>query len=443
MSLDDLIIKVSRFVLYQKDFMDKRFANMFNLSEEQAIQVLDTPQDQIGEEDSRYIAASHLINYPSEQSIDALIRAVQNTDPQLDNRIVRRKSIETLGRLQATKAMDVIRDCLADDDCYTVENAVWSIGEIGTTDQQILAEITQLLQKPQQSYRVIIHTLTRLDYQPALAEIREFTNSEDGPIASAAIAAVGRFSQDYSQIEKLLAFLQHPQVLARRLCIQDLIDAKYYAAIPHIAYCPVSIVFRLRGVKMLADAGFAENALTFADVQPFLEQVLRDHPSDLKLVHSYGQLPTLATLIQDLYDVDFGRSYLAIQLMLNNYAAEAPAALLDTYAAEAHNDYGAHFHVVKLFGWLKYQPAYDLIVEALHNTQPQFQKSRAAAAIALGELGDPRAIPELQTSLQGRLWDLKYAAMMTLQKLGENNIELVADEPDWLLKAKAASLKNN
>jgi bilin biosynthesis protein len=150
--------------------MDKRFASMFNLTEEQAITVLDTPQSQISENDSRYIAASHLINYPSEPSIAALMRAVQNTAPELDNRIVRRKSIESLGRLQATQALGVIRDCLADEDCYTVENAVWAIGEIGTTDTQILAEITQLLQKPKQSYRVIIHALTKLDYQPALAE---------------------------------------------------------------------------------------------------------------------------------------------------------------------------------------------------------------------------------------------------------------------------------
>jgi bilin biosynthesis protein len=421
--------------------MDKRFFSMFNLTEEQAIKVLDTPQDQISENDSRYIAASHLINYSSAAAIDALIRAVQNNSPELDNRIVRRKSIETLGRLQATKAIPVIRDCLADDDCYTVENAVWSIGEIGTTDQEILAEITRLLRKPQQSYRVIIHTLIKLDYQPAVAEIQRFTTSEDGPIASAAIAAVGRFNQDYSQIERVLSFLQHSQVLARRLCIQDLIDAKYYAAIPHIAYCPVSIVFRLRGVRMLADAGLAAGQLSFADVQPSLEQVLRDHPSDLKLVHSYGQVPTLATLIQDLYDVDFGRCYLAIQLILAHYATEAPAALFATYEAEARSDYGAHFHVVKLFGWLRHAPAYDLIVEALHNTQPQFQKSRAAAAIALGELGDTRAIPQLQASLQTRLWDLKYAALMALTKLGDNSAEITSDETDWLVQAKAASIK--
>ncbi len=423
--------------------MDKRFANMFNLTEERAIEILDTPQEQIGEDDSRYIAAAHLVNFDTERTIDALIRAIHNNDRQLDNRIVRRKSIESLGRLQATKALGVIRDCLADEDCYTVENAVWAIGEIGTADPAILDQITGLLSQPQQSYRVIIHTLTKLEYQPALPEIQKFTNSTDGPIASAAIAAVGRLAQDFSQIEKVLAFLQHPQVLARRLCIQDLIDAKYYGAIPHIAYCPVSIVFRLRGVRMLADDGLAAGMLTFENVQPQLEQVLRDHPSSLKLVHSYGTTPTLATLIRDLYDVDFGRCYLAIQLILEHYADEAPAALFANYAEEAWSDYGAHFHVVKLFGWLKHAPAYELIMEALHNTQPQFQKSRAAAAIALGELGDPRAIPALQASLTAKPWDLKYAALLALAKLGDNRIELAADETDWLVKAKAASLKPN
>ena len=83
--------------------MDKRFINMFNLSEEQAIQILDRPQKDIGEEDSRYIAASHLINYQSENSIAALIRAVQNLDPELDNRIVRRKSIESLSDCKPPK----------------------------------------------------------------------------------------------------------------------------------------------------------------------------------------------------------------------------------------------------------------------------------------------------------------------------------------------------
>lgn len=417
--------------------MDKRFFSFFNLTEDQAIALLDTPQAEIGEEDSRYIAASHLINFSTDRSIAALMRAVQQTDPVLENRIVRRKSVETLGRLQAVQALPVIRTCLADDDCYTVENAVWAIGEIGTQDQDILAEIAQLLDKPGQTYRVIIHTLTKLDYQPAVARIRRFVDDIDPPTASAAIAAICRLTRDFSQMGKVVAMLQHKNVLGRRLSIQDLIDARYYDAIGNITRCPVSLVFRLRAIRMLAEAGIADKTLTFATIQPHLEQTLRDYPGDLDLVHSYEKLPDLPFLIHQLYETDFGRCYLAAKTILENYSEEAPAALFAAFAEEANNDYGAHFHVVKLFGWLKHSPAYDLLLEALHNSQPQFQKSRAGAAIALGELGEKRAIPELKACLETKIWDLKYAALMALEKLGDvTGYEIAATDQDWLVRAK-------
>lgn len=420
--------------------MDKRFFNFFNLTEDQAIALLDTPQDQISEDDSRYIAASHLVNFPTERSIDALIRAVKQTNPVLENRIVRRKSVETLGRLQAVQALPVIHTCLGDEDCYTVENAVWAIGEIGTQDAAILEDLAQLLDKPGQTYRVIIHTLAKLDYQPALERIRRFTDNADLPTASAAITAVCRFTRDDSQMGQVVAMLQHSNVLARRLSIQDLVDARHYAAIPDISRCPVSLVFRLRGIRMLAAAGIAAGAITFATIQSYLEQSLRDHPSDLDLVHSYDRLPDLSFLIRELYETDFGRCYLATKTILEHYPDTAPAALFATYAEEANNDYGAHFHVMKLFGWLKHAPAYDLLIEALHNKQPQFQKSRAAAAIALAELGDPRAIPELKTCLETKIWDLKYAVLMALEQFGDTSgYEKVANEDDWLIREKANS----
>jgi bilin biosynthesis protein len=417
--------------------MDKRFSNLFNLTEAQAIALLDTPPDQLNGEDSRYVAAAHLVNFPSEQSIQALIRAVLETDPRLDNKIVRRKSVETLGRLEAAEALPIISNCLEDEDCYTVENAAWAIGEIGTQDATILERVAQQLSRPGQTYRVMIHTLTKLHYLPALERIRTFIDNPDLPTASAAITAVCRLTQDDSQMGEVVAMLQSKNVLARRLSIQDLIDARYYDAIPDIARCPVSLVFRLRGIRLLAEAGVATGALTFASIQPYLEQTLRDHPQDLNLVHSYDQLPALPVLIQQLYETDFGRCYLATQTILDHHSNDAPEALFTTYAEEAHNDYGAHFHVVKLFGWLKHLPAYDLLIEALHNKQPQFQKSRAAAAIALGELGDLRAVSELKTCLETPIWDLKYAALIALEKLGDTSAHgSLVNDPNLFIQAK-------
>jgi bilin biosynthesis protein len=417
--------------------MDKRFFNFFNLTEEEAIAILDTPPDRVSENDSRYIAASHLVNFPTERAIAALMRAIEQTDPTLDNRIVRRKAVETLGRLEAKQALPLIRTCLAEDDCYTVENAVWAIGEIGTQDPELLEEVARLLDKPGQTYRVIIHTLTKLDYQLALDRIRRFVDSTDGPIASAAIAAVCRFARDYSQMDRVVAMLQNREVFTRRLSIQDLIDAKYYQAIPAIARCPVSLIFRLRGIRLLAESGIPAGELSFAEVQPYLEQSLRDHPKDLDLVHTYDLPPDLPFLIRELYETDFGRCYLATKTILEHYPEEAPEALFATYEVEARNDYGAHFHVIKLFGWLKHAPAYDLLIEALHNPQPQYQKSRAAAAIALAEIGDPSAIPEIKTCLESRIWDLKYAAIMALEKFGDrSDRDRMAEDTDWLVREK-------
>ena len=45
---------------------NKRFFNIFNLTETEAIDLLDTPCDQLAEDESRYVAASHLINFPTE-----------------------------------------------------------------------------------------------------------------------------------------------------------------------------------------------------------------------------------------------------------------------------------------------------------------------------------------------------------------------------------------
>ena len=414
---------------------------MFGLTEEEAIAIIDTPLEQLEDASDKYIAVSHLINFPTEQSIAALVRAIETSNPdELDHRIVRRKAVESLGRLQAESALPVIRQCLKDDDIYTVENTVWAIGEIGTKNLEILEEVAQLLDKPGQIYRVIIHTLANADYQSSLERVRKFTNAEDEPIRSAAIATVCRFTGDYSQITEVMALLQSSSVNARRGCIQDLIDAHYYKAIPEIARCPVSLVFRLRGLRMLLDAGVASGEITFTEIQPYLEQVLYDHPNDLDLVHEYDATPVLDFVINELYETDFGRCYLATKTLLDIYAQEAPAALLATYGDKAYNDYGAHYHVMKLFGWLKYAPAYDLLLENLHNREPQFQKSRAACAIALGELGDSRAIPEIKTCLNTPIWDLKYACLLALDRLGDSSgREICAGDRDWLIRAKATS----
>jgi bilin biosynthesis protein len=416
--------------------MDKRFANMFSLTEDEAIALLKKPLDELGDKSERYVAASHLSNFATEQSIQALIATIEEDNPDLYHRIARRKAIESLGRLQAKTALPTIVNCLQDSDPYTVENAVWAIKDIGTDNDAILAEISNLLDRENQSYRLIIQVLAQFNYTPALEKIKSFTNSEDETIASAAIASVAKMTGDYSQIDRVIAFLSHSNVNARRLSIQDLIDVKYYSAIPQIAKTPVSLVFRLRGIKLLAASGIQESKLNLNEVKPYLEKVICDRPQDLEMVHEYDLKPTLEFLIRELYQTDFGRCYLASQTLLSEYADLAAESLIATYEAEAYRDYGAHYHVIKLLGWLQYQPAKEIILKNLNHPQPQFQKSRAAAAIALGNMGVTEAIPLLQETLKTQIFDLKYASLIALKQLGDTTINaLIPSEDEWLITA--------
>lgn len=417
--------------------MDNRFSNIFNLTEDQAIALLKKPLNSEDGTSERYVGAAHLINFPTERSINALIEAIADRDPALENRIARRKAVESLGRLKAVQALPTLKSCLADEDTLTVENAVWSIGKIGTEDQSILEAIAELLTKPNQTYRVIIHTLANFNYELAIDRIKPFTSNDDEPTASAAIASLARLTGDYSQMNQVVEFLQHSNVNARRACIQDLIDAEYYPAIPAIAQAPISVAFRLRGIRLLAAEGIEAGNITFADVESSLDQIIRDRPQDIEMVHEYDQAPSLEFLIKELYHTDFGRCYLASKTLLETYPEQAPDALLQTYIEEAHNDYGAHFHVIKLLGLLNYQAGYNLILEALHNTSPQFQKSRAAAAIALGTINATQAIPILKENVNTPIFDLKYACLLALEQLGENCWSIVAEDTNLLIKAKA------
>jgi bilin biosynthesis protein len=397
---------------------------------------------QLGEDDSRYTAAAQLAYFPTQAAIAALIRAINNRDPSFDNKITRRKAVESLGKIKAAEGLATIRTCLAEtDDTYLIENTAWSIGEIGTTDPEILADLAQILEVPNQTYRVIIHTLAKLDYKPALERIKQFTEDEDKTIASAAIAAIYRLTGDDSDMERVMEFLFHANVYARRLSIQDLVDTSYYKAIPEIIQAPVSLVFRMRGVRLLATTGIPAGELTIAQLLPAVEQVLFDHPKDLQLVHAYDQMPSLDRLMRELYETDFGRAYLATKTLLEVDPSAAGEALIQTYYDEAREDYGAHYHVIKTIGWLRYAPGYDLLLEGLNVAQPQFQKSKAAAAIALGELGDPRAIAHLLPCLESKLWDLRYAALIALEKLGDTSAhDKLVDDPDWFVQARAQQM---
>ena len=67
--------------------MNSPFLNLFpGLTEEKAIELLETPLEEVKESYHRYLAASHLVNFPTERSINALMRVLKDPNPARENR---------------------------------------------------------------------------------------------------------------------------------------------------------------------------------------------------------------------------------------------------------------------------------------------------------------------------------------------------------------------
>ncbi|CCH66639.1 Bilin biosynthesis protein CpeY [Richelia intracellularis HH01] len=66
----------------------------------------------------------------------------------------------------------------------------------------------------------------------------------------------------------------------------------------------------------MAQAGISAGEITFPDIQPYLEQGIFNYPNNLELVHKCDYIPSLTFAINQLYETDFGRCYLAAKTLL-------------------------------------------------------------------------------------------------------------------------------
>lgn len=424
---------------------DHRFFNIHpGLGKDEAISMLLRPLKDLDLESDRYTAAAHLINFPGEDTEAALMACLQDTDGAQAQRIARRKSVETLARLGCRRATAGIVDCLTSQDPYLVENAAWALGQLGADDAGIQASLIELLADPSQSRRVIVQVLARQRCQGALEPIAAFVDADDGMLATAAITACALISGNGSELEQLEPFLFHPNVNVRRGVIQDLMDVGWLPAIPRIGQAPVSPVFRLRGIRHLASLAGNTDAACFGEplsdelLLDVLDRQLDDRPESLQLVHRYDQPQALESLVRELYGTDFGRTYLAIVSLEEQFGKAALPALVSSFEQEGWNDYGAHYHMMHLFGRLGDPMLLPLVIDGLNNQRPQFLKSRPAAALALARLQTTEAGSVLQEhAVSARSWELRYACVMALESLGLNPPEACLSDGDRLVGLRA------
>jgi bilin biosynthesis protein len=184
-----------------------------------------------------------------------------------------------------------------------------------------------------------------------------------------------------------------------------------------------------------------------------IDTILRDDPSGIDIVHKYDQQPSIEFLLRDLFNTDFSRCYLAL-MGLRQCSSEVLWPLMsDLWAREAHNDYGAHYFFMRIFGSRSDWPedglrhVLEIIQESIINRRPQFRKSRAAAIQALHFLSPDlfiQSIPDFLSAGVDAPWDCHYMTALCLESMAEVNISLRENilsqfvvDPDPFVRARS------
>ena len=430
-----------------------RFDNIHpGLTCDHARHILSLPIDELETNSDFYMAAAHLVNCPCSETEDALQSLLICDLEDQAVKIAKRKAVEVLARLGSESSIPLIGQCLFSEDIYLVENSVWALDQLGCNDQKLIRQMISLLGDNSQNQRVLIQALSRLAIEQSLDSIQSLQDSDRPGVRGAAIAAVSQYTSDKSMLLQITEHLMLPNQMDRQCAVQDLIDGGAIDLLPSIATAPVSPAFRIRACReILAKAKVLPQEQLWLD---FIDTILRDDPAKINIIHKYEVLPPPEALIHQLYDTDFSRCYLAMQ-NLPAYSSESLTPILQkSWEEEAHNDYGAHYFFMHIFGSRDdWSPSaldwvLDLLYQAAINRRPQFQKSRAAAIQAIHRL-NPDLFFELGSQLlRGSIhssWDCRYVTIMCLERSSIASLNLIKElimdsqkDSDVFLQARAA-----
>ena len=435
-----------------------RFNNIHpGLSQDEALRILALPEDQLDATSDRYMAAAHMINFPGERSEQALLLLLEETVDTQPTRLAKRKAVEVLARLGCKEAIDSIGRCLLSEDHYLVENAAWALEQLGCQDSLIHSQMIMLLGDAAQNRRVLAQSLAALGVQNALPAIAALQDEENAGVRGAALAAVATLNGTNERLSELAEHLFLPNQMDRQSAIQDVINAGAIQLLPDVLRSPVSPVFRMRALKLLWPG--AERLCQGLLLLDTLDSLLWDDPDRLQLVHRYDAIQEQSFLINEFFGTDFSRCYLALQTLSSSSGEIVWPMLEQRWREEGHNDYGAHYFFLRLFGRVyswgpEQERVEDLCESAIHNRRPQFQKSRPTGILSLLRLNRKRLAPLLLNLVDAdkeSSWECRYAALMSYEKmiieqdflndLEINAIKLKSD-PNQYVESKRMAVKS-
>lgn len=410
----------------------------------------------VSEQDSEsdfYTAAAHLINCPCVETEQALIDFLQYRITSCQSvKITKRKIVEVLARLGCIDAIPVIGKCLWSDDIYLVENTVWSLQTLRCNDQALVDKMIDILEVDIANQRVIIQCLSSLDVSRSIDIIRPFQFSTVPGIKGAAISAIAKLTHNSEKVPEISLNLFLPNQMDRHFAIQDLIDANAIDQIDEVFSAPVSAVFKLRAIRKL----YGNNLVGTINSRLLssLDSLLSCDLSVINCVHRYDEIPSPEFLVGDLYNTDFSRCYLALKYLSSYPSSEIFPLLKDSWIEDAHNDYGAHYFFINLFGsildWSAESQSwiFETLLSSIFNVKPQFQKSRGASVLSLAKLNPAmlcQFMEEILTTRDSLPWDMRFSLIQAIDKYSELDtvskrmliLEISDDDKDLFVQARA------
>jgi bilin biosynthesis protein len=436
---------------------------------ETAMELLAAPLGGLPSRDDRFIAAERLKFFPSEAATRAILDFVQRfegvppADCLLEDKVARRKAVETLGRYKGEFCVDevlaLLTRALTDPDPYMVEVAIWSLSETGLTGRgdDLLEAVTAVLENENVSRRTVIQAIMRAGYAPALDRVRALVESADQPTASAAATAVCILGGDRSGMRGVVAALRSETLNVRRAAMEDITLAREVSALADVVRMPNSLVLRARTVRVLLeekfgtgrDGGGGGNVVLDAETAAMVDRLIWDHPCDLDLLgmtKGTKKARDVGRNVRQLYKNDALFPYLAARTLGEDHRGSggegsAGVAVLKSFTEQPYFDYFGAYHVFKTLGWLQCAEGVDVLLDNAENLPPRFFNHQAGAITALAEIGDARAGRIFhKVAGETRVWELKYACLIAAERMGADGGKLrkkLAGDDDWLVRARA------
>ena len=137
----------------------------------------------------------------------------------------------------------------------------------------------------------------------AIPAIKNLLKSDQPSVRGAAIAAMVRLSGERSNLQALGDHLFDPNQMVRQCTVQDIIDSDASELLSDLLQAPISPSFRLRAIQ-----SFINQKKNLESNQPYIaaiDQILRDDPRKIAVLHSFSETISAEILLQNLFHLFF------------------------------------------------------------------------------------------------------------------------------------------